>query len=157
MPSTDMLVWQVPGAPNKANKYTLGENPKLLSEIAPWDAQDEARNKLRKVLCYPYVRVKGNPQAKGPRVDSLASEVCPGTPMRITFWADGARGGKPSIKGKAIECDYAGDYIPAYALVRVQLSIKVCEDPVWFYAHLMCSSDMSGPVCSVNIHLYMHL
>ena len=131
----------MPGGPNKANKYTLGENPKLLSEMASWDPHDEAKGKLKKMLCYPFVKIKNNPQAKGPRVESLVSEVCPGMPMRITFWADGARGGKPSAKGKAIECEYAGDYIPAFALVRVQLSIKVCADVYSLHKPCACAHD----------------
>jgi hypothetical protein len=41
------------------------------------------------------------------------------------FWADSARGGKPSDKGKGIQCTAECDVIKAFTLMEVELVCKV--------------------------------
>ncbi len=144
----------VPLAPNKAGKYTKGDDAKDLSEMHPWtpnhhhngaaatdddDSKDGGGGfvsasaaaakgiKLNKMHCYPYGIRVGKPKEKGARGEHLKWEVVPGMPLRFSLWSDSARGGKSSSKGREVECDYAGDFIPAFSLVRFELGIKVCD------------------------------
>ncbi len=66
--------------------------------------------------------------------------------IRTMFWADSARGGKPSDKGKGIQCTATDcDVIKAFTLMEVELVCKVgfilspsrlCCRMDWFFLSL---------------------
>ncbi len=53
-------------------------------------------------------------------------QIHPGMVIRTMFWADSARGGKPSDKGKGIQCTADCNVIKAFTLMEVELVCKVC-------------------------------
>jgi hypothetical protein len=55
----------------------------------------------------------------------LYSQIHPGMVISTMFWADSARGGKPSDKGKGIQCTADCNVIKAFTLMEVELVCKV--------------------------------
>jgi hypothetical protein len=52
-------------------------------------------------------------------------QLVPGMVIRTMFWADSARGGKPTDKGKGVTCTAECDVIKAFSLIEVELVCKV--------------------------------
>lgn len=61
--------------------------------------------------------------------NDFPAQIHPGMVIRTMFWADSARGGKPSDKGKGIQCTAECDVIKAFTLMEIELVCKVCSDP----------------------------
>ena len=78
--------------------------------------------------------------------DDRCLQIHPGMVIRTMFWADSARGGKPSDKGKGIQCTATDcDVIKAFTLMEVELVCKVgfilspsrlCRRMDWFFLSL---------------------
>jgi hypothetical protein len=82
--------------------------------------------------------------------DDRCLQIHPGMVIRTMFWADSARGGKPSDKGKGIQCTATDcDVIKAFTLMEVELVCKVGN-------HLFNILCFWGRVYAINLQQTPH-
>jgi hypothetical protein len=110
---------------NQGGKTVVDKDAKPLSELVKTTADGI---EFSTVTCYPWTIVPGYPKNKDERKedDDLKWAIQPGTVFKFSIFRDGLRDSPSTGNLKSGLCPAGLDIIPAFTLLELDLSIKVC-------------------------------